>query len=231
MKLRKIKLSDTQARVIAGSTLGNDGRYTVWTLGKSRAATFRKLYDLGLITAPIPGSQLTVEGLNVRTSIHGDLLIRVFHVGEISHDAYKPVEATTERHNASRWVEGQQEQEDRCPVHSLPISKCADLKHSEPEKHAVTVIRIHGDEHVHRTGCRDIKISATKAGIWADEPWDFTATDRVEVAVTYWGDVATDAGPEDSPEWWDALEYNNSAMTYHNCLSHLPKGTWPHKGL
>lgn len=93
MAIRKVKLSDTQAHVIGWAPLVGDN-YVAHSVGRSSFATFRKLHSLGLITGPHPGSLLTLEGMNVRTSMQMDVLQRSFFISdEISHGAYviKPV--------------------------------------------------------------------------------------------------------------------------------------------
>ena len=111
MGIRKVKLSDTQAHVIAWSTITDDV-FMVFDVRRSSRATFRKLYELGLITEPVAGAYLTLEGMNVRTSLTADPLQRVFFISDVvSHNAYEiqPVNSA--------------------PVNSVPVD--ADIQRAE----------------------------------------------------------------------------------------------------
>lgn len=126
--------------------------------------------------------------------------------------------------------------EAHCAMHDTGISKCEELHggndggfmETPVREYNLTVIRVHGDENIHATGCRDIQRSKARAGIWADDPWDMVVKDQQELAESVWGDVSTDMGPEGSPEWWEALRDNFSIMHWHNCARKLnvPRGVW-----
>lgn len=95
-----------------------------------------------------------------------------------------------------------------------------------PETYALTVIRISGEEHIHRTGCGDIKRSKARAGIWAGEPWGIPVTSLREYTEIYWGDICTDQGPEGSPEYLRELYSLRNYGTWHACVPKLPEGDW-----
>lgn len=92
-----------------------------------------------------------------------------------------------------------------------------------PKEYEVSIIRIHGDEHVHAKGCRDIQRMRNRSG---DVPWEMTAKTRCEVAENVWGDIAGNYGDPGSPEYIEELKYNSKPMVYHNCIRELPTGTW-----
>jgi hypothetical protein len=252
MTIRKAKLSDTQARVIGGASLMGDS-YTVYNIGRSSRATFRKLFDLGLIDQPWAGSRLTLEGVNVRTSLKTDLLQRVFPISDVvSRNAYKiqPVENAADDTIATpiqdvtlstEWhvfTDGKWRNYSYAgmPVNIYEDGKWYPIEYRHfadeckndcvPETFAITTMRIHGDENIHRTGCADIRRSQIKHGIWADEPWDMTVASLRDYAEQYWGDICTDYGPWGSEEWLAELKDHSTYGKWHACVPNIPEGKW-----
>lgn len=197
MAVRKVKLSDTQARVIIGSVLIGES-YTAYNVGRSSVATFKRLYELGLITAPNAGALLTLEGVNVRVSGQTDILQRAFFVSDVvSREAFVIQ-----------------------PVKEESTDNSGDFEF------AITNITISGEEHYHRTGCGDIQWSIIRNGIWAGEPWDIKVKDYRELITAVWSDVCSDYGPVGSEEWFSELKDMRHHGTFHACMPSMPEGDW-----
>jgi hypothetical protein len=95
---------------------------------------------------------------------------------------------------------------------------------NKPKKFLITVLRINGDENIHRIGCADIKRSQTRHGIWAGEPQDMVITSMRDYAEQYWGDIASDYGPWGSPEWLEELKDLAYYGKWHVCCPTIPRG-------
>lgn len=195
----RIRLSNTQVRVIENIDFIGEYMITKWVKG-ANAATFKRLHALGLITEPMTGAALTARGLSVWAGISSDPTARSFFLGH-------------------------REELDYTPHVVKPLPEAVE---GEAEEFKVTVIRLNGDENIHRTGCGDIKRAQQRHGIFADEPWDMTVKSWRDCAEQYWGDIATDTAPDNTPEWLTAVKSLHNGSHFHACLNGMgiPEGDW-----
>lgn len=75
-----IKLSESQARLLATAAWPGNTTHNVWSSTGTRHQTFNVLHALGLITKPQFGAKLTRDGLDVATQIQQDPELRAFDV-------------------------------------------------------------------------------------------------------------------------------------------------------
>ena len=116
--MSKVTLSDTQTRVISSVGFVDKHMITGYVKG-ANAATYNKLYTLGLISANSSGAALTERGLSVWASLQSDPTTRRFfllHREEINHTPYV-VKDVEEAH---------------CAMHDTGVSKCKDM-HAEDD--------------------------------------------------------------------------------------------------
>lgn len=78
--------------------------------------------------------------------------------------------------------------------------------------------------HVHAEGCADCRHygPGRRFGGDEDDGWAIelpTADLHIEATAAIYGDVASDYGPAESPEWWAAIERNADDVRVFPCVA------------